>query len=558
MTPLSRARLISKSTRELNQPDLDMMNLKANQGSMPNLFDDRSNEQLRNIENNRYFFQTKNDQPSDPRNESMISTTSNLDTMFRESEIRAQSSQFNLNDIGKSHENIVIFNKTVTKHVGMAPAMSCLDFTKSRESLNSSSSSTSTSYKMKGHKPYVSTSSPQLNRGGISSVMTFSPPKARPDQMGAPMRNNDGFVVPSTSNRTKTWGAKQPKKINMYKYPMKLTLQTSHKPKEEERVILYNPDLHISAFINPDPFAATTTTDPFLASSMYLDERSTDRHEQKFKKWLNALVTIPADLDSNKGKIDVGKLFNEVQNKKQVVPDTREKVVSKYYKTRLDYLRATAIQLYQSREVSEVLTKLMPQIEKNSIVIREDKDLHLQIGLQQQVLDLLFAFNTLWLRLGLEVVFGEIIPMTSNTDVHTLARFIIDRMFKDQYLERKYSKVQLLSDMYKEQVKKHTLKKFFCLLMFLDTAKNQKLIKQNPCLFIKTSPYKETREVLLRFSSMMLSSVGDVTKHLKRYGYVLSHKQTYLDEFDYAFTNLAVDLRDGIRLTKVMEIISLR
>lgn len=557
MTPLSRARLISQSTTELNKQDLDMINLKSNQGSMPNLFDDRSNEQLRNIENNRYFFQTKTGQTtSDPRNESMISTTSNLDTMFRESEIRAQSSQFNLNEIGKSHENIVVFNKTVTKHLGMTPSMSCFDFTKSRESLNSTSSSTS-SQKMRGHKPYVSTSSPQLNRGVASSVLTISPPRMKPLD-GDLVRKKDGFVVPSISNRAKTWGAKQPKKINLYKYPMKLTLQTSQKHKEEERIILYNPDLHISAYINPDPFAATTTIDPFLASSMYLDERSTDRHEQKFKKWLNALVTIPADLDSNKGKIDMGKLFNEVQNKKQVVPDTREKVVSKYYKTRLDYLRVTAIQLYQTRDVSEVLTKLMPQIEKNSIVIREDKDLHLQIGLQQQVLDLLFAFNTLWLRLGMEVVFGEIIPMASNTDVHSLARFIIDRMFKDQYLERKYSKVQLLSASYKEQVKKHTLKKFFCLLMFLDTAKNKKLIKQNPCLFTKTSPYKETREVLLRFSSMMLSSVGDVTKHLKRYGYVLTHKQTYLDEFDYAFNNLAVDLRDGIRLTKVMEIISLR
>uniref|UniRef100_A0A336KZE0 CSON002493 protein n=1 Tax=Culicoides sonorensis TaxID=179676 RepID=A0A336KZE0_CULSO len=554
MTPLSRARLISKSTRELNMQDLDLMNLKANQGSMPNLFDERTNEQLRNIENNRYFFQTKNGPVEDKKNESMTSTTSNLDTMFRESEIKAQSSQFNLHDIGKSTENIVVFNKTVTKHVGMTPAMSCLDFTKSRDSLNSTGSSTNSCKIMRGHKPYVSNSSPQLNRG---SVMTISPPKSK-FAAAAPTRGNDGFVVPSVSNRTKTWGAKQPKKINLYKYPMKLTLQPTQKQKEEERVILYNPDLHISAFINPDPFAATTTVDPFLASTMYLDERSTDRHEQKFKKWLNALVTIPEDLDSNRGKIDVGKLFNEVQNKKQTVPDTKEKVVSKYYKTRLDYLRTSAIQLYQSREVSEVLTKLMPQIEKGAVVIRDDKDLHLQIGLQQQVLDLLFAFNTLWLRLGLEVVFGEIIPMSSNRDVHSLARFIIDRMFKDQYLEKKYTKVQLLSNTYKEQVKKHTLKKFFCLLMFLDTAKNKKIIKQNPCLFTKMSPYKETREVLLRFSSMLLSCIGDVTKYLKRFGYVLTHKQTYLDEFDYAFTNLAVDLRDGVRLTKVMEIISLR
>lgn len=131
-------------------------------------------------------------------------------------------------------------------------------------------------------------------------------------------------------------------------------------------------------------------------------------------------------------------------------------------------------------------------------------------------------------------------------------------MFKDTYLEKKYTKYQTLSVTYKEQVKKHTLKKFFCLMYFLDNAKNKRIIKQNPCLFVKSSPYKETREVVLRFSSMLLSSIGDVSKYLKRFGYVLTHKQTYLDEFDYAFNNLAIDLRDGVRLTRVMEIILLR
>lgn len=167
---------------------------------MPNVFDRRSNEQLRNIENNRYFFQSKNGQPLDPRNECLIHTTRTLDTMLRDSEIRAQLSHFNLNDIGKSHENIVVFNKTVTKHAGMAQAMSCLDFTKSRETLNSSISRTK-SCKTNGPKPYVSTSSPQLKRGGISSAMTISPPKMNGCCYSTP---KDGFVVPRISNRTKT------------------------------------------------------------------------------------------------------------------------------------------------------------------------------------------------------------------------------------------------------------------------------------------------------------------------------------------------------------------
>jgi abnormal spindle-like microcephaly-associated protein len=63
---------------------------------------------------------------------------------------------------------------------------------------------------------------------------------------------------------------------------------------------------------------------------------------------------------------------------------------------------------------------------------------------------------------------------------------------------------------------------------------------------------------LNQFSSRLLANVGDIGKHLRRLGYVLTHKQTYLDEYNFAFKNLAIDLRDGVRLTKLMEVILLR
>lgn len=60
------------------------------------------------------------------------------------------------------------------------------------------------------------------------------------------------------------------------------------------------------------------------------------------------------------------------------------------------------------------------------------------------------------------------------------------------------------------------------------------------------------------FLIFILGNIGDIGRELRRIGIILTHKQTYIDEFDYAFRNLAIDLRDGVRLTKVMEIILLR
>lgn len=60
---------------------------------------------------------------------------------------------------------------------------------------------------------------------------------------------------------------------------------------------------------------------------------------------------------------------------------------------------------------------------------------------------------------------------------------------------------------------------------------------------------QSTKAMLIQFSRDYLSGEGDVTKHLGYLGYVVTHQQTSMDEFDYAVTNLAVDLRDGVRLT---------
>lgn len=312
--------------------------------------------------------------------------------------------------------------------------------------------------------------------------------------------------------------------------------------------------------INPDPFAATTVFDPFLSATMYLDERAVDKHEVQFKKWLNALVTIPGEMDENANKtLDVGKLFNEVKNKDCTLAPTKETVSANYLtKYRLNSLRTAAIHLYTSNEMRESLSKLLVHIERKAIHIRQDRNLHLDVVLQRSILELLLNFNPLWLRIGLEVVFGELIPMSNNHDVVSLSAFILNRLFRDRYLELKHPKVYAQGDIYAEHIKKHTLKKFLCLLYFLDVAKNKKMIKHNPCLFLKSSAFKETKEILLRFSSSLLGNIGDVQRDLKRIGIVLTHKQTYIDEFDYAFRNLAIDLRDGVRLTRVMEIILMR
>ncbi|XP_072932118.1 uncharacterized protein asp [Epargyreus clarus] len=310
-------------------------------------------------------------------------------------------------------------------------------------------------------------------------------------------------------------------------------------------------------------YSQSFTVDPFLSATYFYDERAVENFEKEFKRWLNCILTPPADLDSNiEQKVDVGKAWIENRNKEVPAAPTKEQVCSNYHNShRLESLRRSARALLLSSEIAQVFLKLNTHIEKKLIVIRTDRNLHLDIGLQKAIMELLLSYNPLWLRIGLEAIYGLVLPLKSNSDIEGLTTFIIQRMFKNPHLKNKHSKSSapnMLRPAYMEAIKKFTLKKFFMLVFFLDQAKQKKLISHDPCLFCRNAVCKESREIVIRFTRELIAGIGDITKHLRPIGYVVSHKQSYLDEYKYAVHNIAVDIRDGVRLTKVMEIILMK
>ena len=77
----------------------------------------------------------------------------------------------------------------------------------------------------------------------------------------------------------------------------KLSLSVKKKSKEET-VKLHNPDSILSSLANPNVFGATMTSEPFTTCSVYYDEEWLQQQEMEFTKWLNSILTPPAELDS--------------------------------------------------------------------------------------------------------------------------------------------------------------------------------------------------------------------------------------------------------------------
>ncbi|KAK3591436.1 hypothetical protein CHS0354_033435 [Potamilus streckersoni] len=302
---------------------------------------------------------------------------------------------------------------------------------------------------------------------------------------------------------------------------------------------------------------------PFAAKNMYYDERWMEKQERGFTNLLNFILTPPEEEKSNevKVKVDAGKLILDTNRGNVKLAPTNEILSFRTYSVcrKMNRLRRSACRLFQSESIVKVIQKLEAEVESQRLIIRKDKMVHADLGVKQRILDMIISYNPLWLRIGLETIFGEVIPLQSNSDVYGLSRFIVTRLIGNPDIAEEYSHPtvpHLYRDGYSKALAQHLLKKFLMLVYFLDQSKQARLIDHNPCLFCKDSEFKSSKDLLITFSRDYLSGEGDITRHLGYLGCTITYTQTHLDEFDFAVVKLATDLRDGIRLTRILEFLT--
>uniref|UniRef100_A0A8C0VLB9 Assembly factor for spindle microtubules n=1 Tax=Cyanistes caeruleus TaxID=156563 RepID=A0A8C0VLB9_CYACU len=304
---------------------------------------------------------------------------------------------------------------------------------------------------------------------------------------------------------------------------------------------------------------------PFAAKNMFYDERWKEKQQRGFTWWLNFVLT-PDDFNvkTNTSQVNATALIlGEENHHKMSLPKapTKDEASLKAYTARrkLNRLRREACRLFTSETMVKAIQKLEVEIESRRLLVRRDRHLWKDIGERQKVLNWLLSYNPLWLRIGLETIYGELIALESNSDVMGLAIFILNRLLWNPDIAAEYRHPvvpHLYREGHEEALSKFTLKKLLLLVCFLDCAKQSRMIDHDPCLFCKDAEFKASKDLLLAFSRDFLSGEGDLSRHLCFLGLPVSHIQTPLDEFDFAVTNLAVDLQCGIRLVRTVELLT--
>uniref|UniRef100_A0A3B4V032 Assembly factor for spindle microtubules n=1 Tax=Seriola dumerili TaxID=41447 RepID=A0A3B4V032_SERDU len=315
-------------------------------------------------------------------------------------------------------------------------------------------------------------------------------------------------------------------------------------------------------FIKPVQTAIPRHPMPFAAKNMFYDERWIEKQERGFTWWINYVLT-PDDFKVNTEVAKVSAVSLAIGNNDNFsVPKapTKEEMSFSTYTARrkINRLRRSACQLFTSEAMVKAIQRLELEVEAKRLLVRKDRHLWKDIGERRKVLNWLLSYNPLWLRIGLETIYGELISLESNSDALGLAMFILQRLLwnPDIAAEFRHPKVpHLYKDGHEEALSRFTLKKLLLLVCFLDKAKESRLIEHDPCLFCVDAEFKTSKDLLLAFSRDFLSGEGILPRHLGYLGLPVSHVQMPLDEFNFAVKNLAVDLKCGIRLVRVMELL---
>lgn len=231
--------------------------------------------------------------------------------------------------------------------------------------------------------------------------------------------------------------------------------------------------------------------------------------------------------------------------------------------------------MYASPDFERLRQAIRQEIARSRLQLRDDRDLFADLSLRESFVELLLSYQLPWLQLGLEVVLGVEVQkarLATGRDgqllrlstLSTLRQLIVQRLLNDPEISQRYGATgtKLVHGRAREamvaDLRAHLLEHFLCLVALLDHSKHLEVLPLRRPLFKPAAAVKSSQEVLFEFAKAYMAGEGNLAKHLAALGYAVGHKQTYLEEFDFRASQLSRDLRDGVRLARLVDALEVR
>jgi abnormal spindle-like microcephaly-associated protein len=227
-----------------------------------------------------------------------------------------------------------------------------------------------------------------------------------------------------------------------------------------------------------------------------------------------------------------------------------------------DLLRLKLLEHYGSPEMALLYKRIHGALLYGALSISKEAiacgpRLETDLGRQRAFINLwLQSYNHNLLGTALEVVVGRLVgckavPALDSTK--PLRRAIVTFLIMNEDINPDPDCLNL--ELWRFQ---RTLLRSMMLIKVLDLTKTIKDLTPVPNLFRTDSQHKSSISVLQQLIRMLNPSVGDPIRPLSHLGFTISHSQYPLEEYNYQITNLAIDMRDGVRITRLVELLLYR
>ncbi|KAJ5601052.1 hypothetical protein N7510_010586 [Penicillium lagena] len=243
-----------------------------------------------------------------------------------------------------------------------------------------------------------------------------------------------------------------------------------------------------------------------------------------------------------------------------------------------DGLRLELLELYHTDHFTRLYKRIQASLSCGALSIPRDiliqyPRVKKDVGIQRKFLDLWTqTYDIHTLVAAAETVVGRRVSnerisfgsVTENaqesTTGHKKAMVRKAEGFLDTFLLRNDDMVQSAEkrDTPAEESAKayrRTMLRCIMLVALLDKTRQSLASAVPRQLFVASSPFKSSADLLQALARLLLPSCGDIIKPLGHLDCHLTYKQHKLQEYSYQIDNIAVDFRDGVRLTRIVEVL---
>jgi len=212
-------------------------------------------------------------------------------------------------------------------------------------------------------------------------------------------------------------------------------------------------------------------------------------------------------------------------------------------------------------ELGRVLRKTYRHVDNARLRLKTGETFMDDVALKEDFSRALSSYSTFWLRLGVEVIVGASVPWKRHADLRETQEECINALCRDHELELEFGTGHTpgappYAHGYDEALRRNILKRVLLLVFILDRCAHEGLPPSTPLLMRPHAALKRSEDILRLALQGSMYGEGDVIRNLSQCSYKLHYKQNPIREYDFRCTNLAVDLRDGVRLCRLMEVLN--